>query len=128
MTKEKYNELSKEIVDACFHVHRELGPGLLESAYEFALLTEFNLRNIKAINQVETILYYKGYNTGKYYVIDLLIEDEIILEIKCCDALHPVHTAQVISYLKLAQKKLGFLINFHVPIIKDGIKRYVNNF
>ena len=122
MTKEKYNELSKEIVDACFHVHRELGPGLLESAYEFALLTEFNLRNIKAINQVETILYYKGYNTGKYYVIDLLIEDEIILEIKCCEALHPVHTAQVISYLKLAQKKLGFLINFHVPIIKDGIK------
>ena len=128
MTKEKYNELSKEIVDACFHVHRELGPGLLESAYEFALLTEFNLRNIKAINQVETILYYKGYNTGKYYVIDLLIEDEIILEIKCCDTLHPVHTAQVISYLKLAQKKLGFLINFHVPTIKDGIKRFVNNF
>ena len=128
MTKEKYNELSKEIVDACFHVHRELGPGLLESAYEFALLTEFNLRNIKAINQVETILYYKGYNTGKYYVIDLLIEDEIILEVKCCDSLHPVHTAQVISYLKLAQKKLGFLINFHVPTIKDGIKRFVNNF
>ena len=128
MTKEKYNELSKEIVDACFHVHRELGPGLLESAYEFALLTEFNLRNIKAINQVETILYYKGYNTGKYYVIDLLIEDEIILEIKCCDTLHPVHTAQVISYFKLSQKKLGFLINFHVPTIKDGIKRFVNNF
>ena len=73
MTKEKYNKLSKEIVDACFHVHRELGPGLLESAYEFALLTEFNLRSIKAVNQVETILYYKGYNTGKYYVIDLLI-------------------------------------------------------
>ena len=73
MTKEKYNGLSKEIVDACFHVHRELGPGLLESAYEFALLTEFNLRSIKAVNQVETILYYKGYNTGKYYVIDLLI-------------------------------------------------------
>ena len=128
MIKEKYNKLSKEIVDACFHVHRELGPGLLESAYEFALLTEFNLRSIKAINQVETILYYKGHNTGKYYVIDLLIEDEIILEIKCCDTLHPVHTAQVISYLKLAQKKLGFLINFHVPTIKDGIKRFVNNF
>ena len=128
MTKEKYNELSREIVDACFHVHRELGPGLLESAYEYALLTEFNLRSIKAVNQVETILYYKGFNTGKYYVIDLLIEDEIILEIKCCDTLHPVHTAQVISYLKLAKKKLGFLINFHVPTIKDGIKRFVNNF
>ena len=128
MTREIYNELSREIVDACYQVHKELGPGFLESAYEFALLTEFNLKSIKAINQVETILYYKGYNTGKYYFIDLLIEDEIILEIKCCDALHPIHTAQVISYLKLANKKLGFLINFHVPIIKDGIKRYINNF
>ncbi len=66
MTKEKYNELSKEIVDACFHVHRELGPGLLGSVYEYALLTEFNLRSIKEINQLETILYYKGFNTGKY--------------------------------------------------------------
>ena len=128
MTKEIYNELSREIVDACYHVHKELGPGLLESAYEFAFLTEFNLRSIKAINQVETVLYYKGYNTGKYYFIDLLIEDEIILEIKCVDTLHPIHTAQIISYLKLAHKKLGFLINFNVPIIKDGIKRYVNNF
>lgn len=128
MTREIYNELSREIKDACYQVHKELGPGLLESAFEFALLTEFNLKSIKAINQVETILNYKAYNTGKYYFIDLLIEDEIILEIKCCDDLHPIHTAQVISYLKLANKKLGFLINFHVPIIKDGIKRYVNNF
>ena len=121
-------EETYKIIGICMEVHKILGPGLLESAYEFALLTEFNLRSIKAINQVETILYYKGYNTGKYYFIDLLIEDEIILEIKCVDTLHPVHTAQVISYLKLAQKKLGFLINFNVPIIKDGIKRYVNNF
>ena len=128
MTREIYNELSREIKDACYQVHKELGPGLLESAFEFALLTEFNLRSIKAINQVETILNYKAYNTGKYYFIDLLIEDEIILDIKCCDALHPIHTAQVISYLKLANKKLGFLINFHVPTIKDGIKRFVNNF
>jgi len=128
MTKEKYNELSKEIVDACFHVHKELGPGLLESAYEYALLKEFDLRNIISQNQTEVKLSYKGYDTGKHYAIDILVENEIIIEIKCCDTLHPVYSAQIISYLKLAGKKLGFLVNFHVPLIKDGIKRFVNNF
>ena len=128
MTKEKYNELAVQIVDACFHVHRELGPGLLESAYEYALLKEFELRNITAQNQKQIRLFYKGFDTGKYYVIDLLIESEIVLEIKCCDAISPVYTAQIISYLKLSEKKLGFLVNFHVPIIKNGIKRFVNNF
>jgi GxxExxY protein len=128
MTREEYNSLASQIVDACFHVHRELGPGLLESAYEYALLTEFELRSIKAVNQVQTQLFYKGFNTGKYYVMDILIEDEIVIEIKCCDTVLPVHTAQVISYLKLSQNKLGFLVNFHVPVMKEGIKRYVNNF
>lgn len=127
MTNERYNELAKQIVDACFHVHKELGPGLLESAYEYALLMEFKLRNILAVNQVQVKLFYKGYDTGKYYAIDMLIENEIIIEIKCADVLHPVYTAQIISYLKLSQKKLGFLVNFHVPLIKDGIKRFVNN-
>ncbi len=128
MTPEKYNELAAQIVDACFHVHRELGPGLLESAYEFALLKEFELRNILALNQQQVKLYYKGFDTGKYYQIDLLIENEIVIEIKCSDVMHPVYTAQIISYLKLANKKLGFLVNFHVPVIKEGIKRFVNNF
>jgi GxxExxY protein len=128
MTKEKYNQLATEIVDACYQVHRELGPGLLESAYEYALLTEFTLRSITVKNQVEIKLFYKGYNTGKYYIIDLLVEEEIILEIKCCSSILPVHSAQIISYLKLANKKLGFIINFHVPVIKEGIKRFVNNF
>ncbi len=128
MTREKYNELTSQIVDACFHVHKELGPGLLESAYEYALLKEFELRNIFATNQVQVKLFYKGYDTGKYYAIDILVENEIIIEIKCADVLHPVYTAQIISYLKLSQKKLGFLVNFHVPLIKDGIKRFVNNF
>ena len=128
MTREEYNELAKQIVDACFHVHRELGPGLLESAYEYALLKEFELRNITAKNQVQVKLFYKGYETGKYYAIDILVENEIVIEIKCCDTIPPVYTAQIISYLKLSQKKLGFLVNFHVPIIKDGIKRFVNNF
>ena len=128
MTKEKYNELATQIVDACFHVHKELGPGLLESAYEYALLKELELRNIIAQNQVQVKLFYKGYDTGKYYAIDILVENEIVIEIKCCDAIPPVYIAQIISYLKLSQKKLGFLVNFHVPVIKDGIKRFVNNF
>lgn len=128
MTREKYNELAAQIVDACFHVHKELGPGLLESAYEYSLLKEFELRNIIACNQVQVKLFYKGYDTGKYYVIDILVEGEIVIEIKCCDTIPPVYTAQIISYLKLSQKKLGFLVNFHVPLIKDGIKRFVNDF
>ena len=128
MTKERYNELATQIVDACFHVHKELGPGLLESAYEYALLKEFELRNIIAHNQVQVKLFYKGYDTGKHYAIDILVENEIVLEIKCSDMMPPVYTAQIISYLKLSQKKLGFLVNFHMPLIKDGIKRFVNDF
>jgi GxxExxY protein len=128
MNKETYNKLATQIVDACFQVHKELGPGLLESAYEYALLKEFELRNIIAHNQVQVKLFYKGHDTGKYYAIDILVENEIIIEIKCADVLHPVYTAQIISYLKLSQKKLGFLVNFHVPLLKDGIKRFVNDF
>ena len=85
------------------------------------------MRGIHAVNQVQVKLFYKGYDTGKYYAIDILVENEIVIEIKCADVLHPVYTAQIISYLKLSQKKLGFLVNFHVPLIKDGIKRFVNN-
>jgi GxxExxY protein len=128
MNKETYNILATQIVDACFQVHKELGPGQLESAYEYALLKEFELRNIIADNQVQIKLFYKGHDTGKYYAIDILVENEIIIEIKCADVMHPVYTAQIISYLKLSQKKLGFLVNFHVPIVKEGIKRFVNNF
>ena len=128
MTNEEYNLLAKEIVDAFYQVHKELGPGLLESAYESALMIEFDLKQISVSTQVQINLKYKGYNTGKYYMIDLLIENEIIVEIKCCSTILPVHEAQLISYLKLGNKKLGFIVNFHVPTIKDGIKRFVNNF
>jgi GxxExxY protein len=99
MNKERYNELATQVVDACFHVHKELGPGLLESAYEYALVKEFELRGILVQNQVPAKLFYKGFDTGKHYVIDLLVEDEIVIEIKCCDVMPPVYTAQIISYL-----------------------------
>lgn len=128
MNTDRLNELSRIIVDACYQVHVTIGPGLLESVYEFALLKEFELRQIKAINQVPVKLFYKGFDTGKSYAIDILVEDAIVLEIKSSEVMHPVYEAQIISYLKLADKKLGFLINFNSPLIKDGIKRFVNNF
>ncbi len=127
MNTDRLNELSKIIVDACYQVHVTIGPGLLESVYEFALLKEFELRQIKAVNQVPVKLFYKGFDTGKSYAIDILVEDAIVLEIKSSEIMHPVYEAQIISYLKLADKRLGFLVNFNSPLIKDGIKRFVNN-
>ncbi len=128
MTREWYNKLSKEILDACFVVHKTLGPGLLESVYELCLMYEFNLREIAAKNQVELPLIYKGKVLSKEFRIDILVEDEIIMELRSVEALLPVHEAQIISYLKLSDKRLGFLVNFNVPVIKNGFKRYVNNF
>jgi GxxExxY protein len=128
MTKEEYNFLSGQLLDACIEVHKHLGPGLLESAYQFALITELQLRSINAASKIAVPLFYKGIDTGKVYEIDILVENEIILELKAADILHPVFEAQLISYLKLTDKRLGFLINFHAPLMKDGFKRYVNNF
>ncbi|KOH43973.1 hypothetical protein NC99_31890 [Sunxiuqinia dokdonensis] len=105
-----------------------MGPGLLESVYELCLLKELQIRGIKASNQVPVPLFYKSENLNKDFRIDLLVENEIIIELKAVDYILPVHEAQIISYLKLTGKKLGLLINFNVPLLKDGFKRYVNNF
>lgn len=126
--RDKLNNLSKQILDACICVHKEMGPGLLESVYEYALLKEFELRNIKAINKIGIELFYKGISTGKFYEVDILVENDIIIELKAVDIMHPVFDAQIISYLKLADKRLGFLVNFNVPKLIDGFKRFVNNF
>lgn len=128
MTQEEYNQLSQTILDAAITVHKEMGPGLLESVYELCLLKELELRGLRAKNQVPIPLIYKGYELSKEFKIDLLVENEIILEIKSVEILLPIHQAQTISYLKLAQKRLGFLINFNSPLLKDGFKRFVNNF
>jgi GxxExxY protein len=122
------NALSKEILDAAISVHKEMGPGLLESVYECCLVKELSLRNIKAVSQVQLPLYYKGELLNKEFRIDILVEDEIIIELKSVDELLPVHDAQIISYLKLANKKLGFLINFNESLMKNGFNRFVNNF
>ena len=126
--RDKLNALSAQILDACLCVHKEIGSGLLESVYEYALLKELELRNIKAINRIGLELFYKGLPTGKFYEIDILVEGEIIIELKAVETMHPVFDAQIISYLKLSGKQLGFLVNFNVPKLKDGFKRFVNNF
>ena len=128
MTKEKYNELGGIILDACIVVHKELGPGLLESVYVYALLKEFELRGIKAVAKIALPLFYKGYDTGKYYEMDLLVESEIVIEVKSAEIMNPVYMAQIISYLKLSNKRLGYLVNFNVAKLIDGYKRVVNNF
>ena len=128
MNNKTYNLISREILDASITVHREMGPGLLESIYEFCLLKELQLRGILAENQVPIHLKYKGFDLRKQYKIDILVENEIIIELKAVEFILPVHEAQIISHLKLTGKRLGFLINFNVPMLKEGFKRFVNNF
>ena len=128
MTKEEYERSAKEIVDVCITVHRIMGPGLLESVYELCMMKEFELRGIRARNQVVLPLVYKGFELSKEFKVDILVEEEIVLELKSAESMIPVYEAHIISYLKLADKKLGFLINFNVSLVKDGIKRFVNNY
>ena len=129
MTEARLNEIGRIILDAAIIVHRELGPGLLESAYQLALKRELELRGLNVKAKVPVELVYKGAQLGKAYEMDLLIEDEVIIENKSCDGLNHIFIFQVITYLKLYhQKKLGYLINFNVRFLKDGFKRIVNNF
>ena len=128
MEIDRYEELAKEIFLASLEVHKIMGPGLLESVYELCLLRELQLRNISAECQVTIPLQYKGFNLSKEYKIDILVEKQIIIELKSVDSILPVHEAQLISYLKLTDKRMGFLINFNVPLIKSGFRRFVNNY
>ena len=123
---EQLNKLSETIIGAAIEVHKFLGPGLLESVYEICLIEELEQRGLTVQQQVRLPLYYKGQLTQKFFVIDLLIENEVILELKAVDRLLPIHEHQLMTYLKLTQKNLGLLINFNVPRLVDGIKRRVN--
>ena len=128
MTKDRLNSLGGIILDASIAVHKELGAGLLESAYELALARELQLRNIRIRSQVPVELTYKGTPLGKAYVMDILVEDEIVIEIKSAEVMNPIFESQLITYLKLADKKLGYLINFNVTLLKDGFRRLVYKF
>ena len=118
---------SEKIIGAAIEVHRELGPGLLESTYEACLAHELALNGIKAVRQKKQPIYYKGLEIDEAYRIDIIVEDQIILELKVVDALNSIHLAQLLTYLKLSNCTLGYLINFNVPLLKDGIRRVVNN-
>ncbi len=126
--REYLNSLSSKVLDAAVRVHKEMGPGLLEAVYQLCMVKELQLRELSISQNVPIPLYYRGQPLNKDYIIDLLVEKEIIIELKAVEGILPVHEAQIISYLKLADKRLGFLINFNVPLIKLGFKRYVNAF
>lgn len=128
MDRDEYNELSGEIIGAAIEVHRELGPGLLEAVYEACLMSELENRGLRVENQVSLPLYYKGQKLDKDFRIDLLVEDEVIVELKAVDELKSIHEVQLLTYLKLADKKLGLLINFNVPVLSKGVKRRVNGY
>jgi len=128
ISKTEYEEIGRKIVQASYEVHKELGPGLLESVYEICLVEELKNLNLKVERQVELPVNFKGKVLDKKFVIDLLVENCIIIELKAVEVLLPVHEVQLVTYMKLADIKLGYLVNFNVPLIKQGIKRKVNNY
>ena len=127
-TPQHLNDLAGKIIGAAMQVHTALGPGLLESTYETCLAHEFKYHGIKVKSQVYLPIKYKGILLDAGYRIDLIVEDSIIVELKAVESLTRIHTAQILAYLKLSKIKLGLLINFNVPHLRQGIKRIVNKF
>lgn len=125
--REKLEELATVLVDSAFVVHSALGPGLLESAYQACLVYELQRRGLSVRCEVPYPVLYAGLIVDTGYRVDMVIEEEILVENKAVQAIAPVHRAQLLTYLKLSDKRLGFLINWNVPRIKDGIKRLVNH-
>lgn len=122
---DEVNQIAKHIVDAAFTVHSTLGPGLLESVYEACLVHELRKRGRTVATQVELPVRYDNIRLEVGFRIDLLVEQQVIVELKAVEAILPVHKAQLLTYLKLSGYRLGLLINFNVPLIKDGIQRLV---
>jgi len=120
------NEISREIVDAAYRVHVALGPGLLESVYEAVLAYELNRRGLRFSAQQMIPIIYDGVDVGAGFRADLIVEDKVIIEIKSVEQLAPVHKKQLLTYLRLTDKRLGLLLNFDVVLMKQGITRVVN--
>lgn len=119
-------EITEKIIGAAIEVHRHLGPGLLESVYEAALAYEINQLGLPVERQKPLPIVYKGLRFDEGYRLDLLVAGMVVVELKCVDALLPIHEAQLLSYLNLAGIKVGLLINFKVPMLKNGVKRISN--
>ena len=124
--KGRWDGVTEVIIGACIEVHRHLGPGLLESAYEHCLVHELALRGLHVQRQIPVPLRYKGLALDCGYRLDLVVEAFVVLEIKAVDRLLPVHEAQLITYLKLMRLPVGLLINFHVPFLRQGLRRLIN--
>jgi len=121
-----YNMVCDSIIGAAIDVHRELGPGLLESVYEVCLVKELKSRGLTVMSQVSLPVFYKGEELDKFFMIDLLVENAIVVELKAVEDILKVHEVQLLTYLKLSNKRLGLLINFNEPILKQGIRRRIN--
>ena len=126
MPNEKIEQIAKIIVNSAFKVHKELGPGLLEKVYQACLVYEITKAGLEVRRQVEVPIIYDGVTLKEYLRLDIIVENSIIIEVKAVDIVNPVWNAQIISHLKLTNNELGFLINFNVPLIKNGIKRFIN--
>jgi GxxExxY protein len=122
------NDITEAIIGAAICLHRELGPGLLESAYEVCLAHELTERKLKIERQKALPIVYRGVELDCGYRIDLLVEKQVVVELKAVESLEPIHDAQLLSYLKLCGCEVGLLINFNVKVLKDGIRRFVNRF
>lgn len=127
-TEENLNAISGQVVDAAMRVHSALGPGLLESAYEACLKHELTKRGLKVVSQLELPIIYDDVRLDVGYRLDLLVENEIVVELKSVEKLLPIHEAQLLSYLKLSNRQIGILLNFNTIHLKEGITRIVNNY
>ena len=127
VTIERLNEISRAVIGAAIEVHKTLGPGLIESVYEECLKKELELSGIHYQSQVTFPLLYKGMDTGKMFRIDLLVDNEVVVELKAVDELTKLNEVQLVTYLKLLDKRLGLLINFNEVRLIDGVRRKVNN-
>ncbi len=121
----KINQITEKIIGCAIEVHRHLGPGLLESAYEECLFFELQNAGLKVERQVAVPVIYKEIKLECGYRIDLLVENQVVIELKAVDEFNPVHEAQILTYMKFADKPIGLLINFNVYLLKNGIKRYI---
>ncbi|HEX7846724.1 MAG TPA: GxxExxY protein [Chitinophagaceae bacterium] len=126
LSGQDYNTITGKIIKCAIEVHKELGPGLMESVYHVCLKRVMLRDGLNVKSQVILPVYFKGEQLDKEFIIDLLVEDSIVLELKSVEVILPVHEAQLVTYLKLANKKLGLLINFNVVLLKEGIRRRIN--
>ena len=122
---EREERIAKQIVDSAYKVHRQLGPGLLEKVYEICFCHELSIRSLPFKRQLDILIIYDGLRFDEGLRIDVLVDDLIICELKAVELMYPVYEAQLLTYLKLTKKRLGFLIYFNVPLMKDGIKRFI---